>query len=369
MPTDEFQNEQDTIIIEEPSIRAPYTLIPDRVLADPTLSPGAKLTYTLLLMHAKQKGSCFPGQVTLAEEMGAGERSIRRYMNELTEQGWLAVKRRGLGRTNVYRLLEWVRPRAAKLADQERPKTTVLERPNRPTEYYEVEKYEEEHHHDDVVTALEKFGVSSNQARRLARDHPPEVILEKLEVVEYLRATNSPLVARNAAGFLVRAVEDGYQKPKGFKSRADRDQEAASRAEQDQQRQIEEAALERARQARREAIKAFISGQPAKPIAGTTLTTSTAWAQVLERLKGQVNPLSFNTWLADTVLVSYQGGEAVIGTTSSFNAEQLETRLAPFLRKAIGDVVGAQSPPRLFFEVAQFHSDQEPAPTLSPGPS
>ena len=36
--------------------------------------------------------------------MGSGERSVRTYLNELEEAGFLEVIQRGLGKTNVYRL-------------------------------------------------------------------------------------------------------------------------------------------------------------------------------------------------------------------------------------------------------------------------
>ena len=46
----------------------------------------------------------FPGQLKLAEDMGAGERSVRTYLKELEAAGILEIKQRGLGKTNLYRL-------------------------------------------------------------------------------------------------------------------------------------------------------------------------------------------------------------------------------------------------------------------------
>ena len=40
----------------------------------------------------------------LAEDMGAGERSVRTYLKELETGGLLEIKQRGLGMTNLYRL-------------------------------------------------------------------------------------------------------------------------------------------------------------------------------------------------------------------------------------------------------------------------
>ena len=65
---------------------------------------GAKLAYAMLLKYAWDNGACFPGQVKLAEDMGAGERSVRTYLKELESASLLENTQRGLGKTNLYRL-------------------------------------------------------------------------------------------------------------------------------------------------------------------------------------------------------------------------------------------------------------------------
>ena len=81
-----------------------FTQVPNIILTDKSLSIGAKLTYAMLLKYAWSKDDCFPGQQTLADDMGAGERSVRTYLKELEDAGFLEVKQRGLGKTNLYRL-------------------------------------------------------------------------------------------------------------------------------------------------------------------------------------------------------------------------------------------------------------------------
>ena len=81
-----------------------FTQVPNVILTDKTLSVGAKLSYAMLLKYAWSQDACFPGQQTLADDMGAGERSIRTYLKELEDIGYLEVKQRGLGKTNLYRL-------------------------------------------------------------------------------------------------------------------------------------------------------------------------------------------------------------------------------------------------------------------------
>lgn len=81
-----------------------FTQVPNFLLTSKDVSVGAKLTYAMLLKYARQDDHCFPGQQRLAEDMGAGERSVRTYLNELETAGFLEVKQQGLGRTNLYRL-------------------------------------------------------------------------------------------------------------------------------------------------------------------------------------------------------------------------------------------------------------------------
>ena len=81
-----------------------FTMVPNAILTSPVVSVGAKLGYAMLLKYAWGDGACFPGQTKLAEEMGSGERSVRRYLEELESAGFLEITQRGLGKTNYYRL-------------------------------------------------------------------------------------------------------------------------------------------------------------------------------------------------------------------------------------------------------------------------
>ena len=80
----------------------------------------------MLLKYAWGDDACFPGQLKLAQDMGAGERSVRTYLKELETAGILEIKQRGLGKTNLYRLYLTInkapgrRSRPAKSAGQER---------------------------------------------------------------------------------------------------------------------------------------------------------------------------------------------------------------------------------------------------------
>ncbi len=92
------------IVAADPVTLHGFTQVPNCILTDEKLSVGAKLTYAMLLRYAWHNNACFPGQQTLARDMGAGERSIRNYLNELETVGYLEVTQRGLGKTNLYKL-------------------------------------------------------------------------------------------------------------------------------------------------------------------------------------------------------------------------------------------------------------------------
>jgi hypothetical protein len=79
-----------------------YTQVPNHVLVSDRLSPGAKLTYAMLLKYAWQNDSCFPGQERLAKDMGVTDRSVRTYLQELEREQFIAIKQRGLGKPNLY---------------------------------------------------------------------------------------------------------------------------------------------------------------------------------------------------------------------------------------------------------------------------
>lgn len=90
------------VIVEDEALRDGFTQIPNPILRNPAVSPGAKVVYGLLLSYAWQDDSCYPGQERLAEDMGVTERSVITYLKHLVEASLITIKRRGLGQTNIY---------------------------------------------------------------------------------------------------------------------------------------------------------------------------------------------------------------------------------------------------------------------------
>lgn len=92
------------IIGEDLVTRHGFTQVPNFILTNKDLSVGAKLYYAMLLKYAREKDYCYPGQQTLARDIGSSERSVRTYQKELEDVGFLEVVQRGLGKTSIYKL-------------------------------------------------------------------------------------------------------------------------------------------------------------------------------------------------------------------------------------------------------------------------
>lgn len=71
-------------------------------LKDITLE--CRLLLGILVTRSNGDNQSWPGQKTLAEEIGCAERSIRRYLKELEAKGYIEVKQVGKRRTNRYKV-------------------------------------------------------------------------------------------------------------------------------------------------------------------------------------------------------------------------------------------------------------------------
>jgi DNA-binding transcriptional ArsR family regulator len=92
------------LIGADAATRGGFTQVPNFLLKSKHLSAGDKMTFAMLLSYAWQNDYCFPGQQRLAEDLGLDERSVRRHLKALEANALLAIKRRGLGKTNIYEL-------------------------------------------------------------------------------------------------------------------------------------------------------------------------------------------------------------------------------------------------------------------------
>ena len=99
--------EKNTIVVLNESLKHGFTQLPRFVLKDKKLSFGARLTYAVLLSYAWQEDSCFPGQDKMANDLGVSRQAINGYLTELKDNNYINWERRGLGKTNVYYILDY----------------------------------------------------------------------------------------------------------------------------------------------------------------------------------------------------------------------------------------------------------------------
>lgn len=81
------------------------SMIPEWLEREPTLKAQEKLCYARLARFAGKDGECFPSMRTIADAMGVGERSAKRYVHALKEKGLIGARQRGLGKSNSYTFL------------------------------------------------------------------------------------------------------------------------------------------------------------------------------------------------------------------------------------------------------------------------
>lgn len=98
--------EHQNMVLEgfDPVSAGGFTQVPNCVLNSKDLSFSAKVVYAKLLSYAWNNDRVFPGQERMAEELGSTQQTVSRAVVELETVGYLEIKRRGLGRTNLYTL-------------------------------------------------------------------------------------------------------------------------------------------------------------------------------------------------------------------------------------------------------------------------
>lgn len=66
-----------------------FATVPEELLFDPTISPGARCLYAILDRHADGDGRMWPGMRRLAGLLGVTEETARKFRGELEANGWL----------------------------------------------------------------------------------------------------------------------------------------------------------------------------------------------------------------------------------------------------------------------------------------
>jgi len=91
------------------------------------------------------------------------------------------------------------------------------------------------------------------------------------------------------------------------------------------------------------------------------------WKAALDELQGKVSPANYQTWLKNTVGLTYSDSCFTVGVPSSFVTESLEKRLNPLIEKTLVGITG--KPLSVQFQVHLGNGDEELAPPVPSSPS
>src|SRR5258707_5406000 len=87
-----------------PVLQGGFTQVPNFILRNPDISVGAKVAYAMFLSYAWHNDSCFPGQERMAKDMGMSVSRVNEFIKGLEAAGFIAILRRGQGKTNLYKI-------------------------------------------------------------------------------------------------------------------------------------------------------------------------------------------------------------------------------------------------------------------------
>ncbi|MFA5168838.1 MAG: helix-turn-helix domain-containing protein [Candidatus Omnitrophota bacterium] len=108
-----------------------FWAIPKSIMDMTHVSLEARVIYGILFTMKNGKNSAWPSQKTIAEDIGIGERSVRRKLDELVEVGLIEVERRGMNQSNVYRFPDRTNVKSAGVANLAGPDRTPVAGPDR----------------------------------------------------------------------------------------------------------------------------------------------------------------------------------------------------------------------------------------------
>lgn len=77
--------------------RIPYSPVPDRLIRDLAVTGDQVRLWALLERYCGENETAWPGQTTLAEDLGRSVPSVQRDLRALRETGWIMVRRRRAG--------------------------------------------------------------------------------------------------------------------------------------------------------------------------------------------------------------------------------------------------------------------------------
>jgi len=111
-----------------------------------------------------------------------------------------------------------------------------------PDDPQDVPKLSELNNDNAVVAPntqnLKEYGISGELAERYTRMYAPHYIEDKIEIIEYKRFKGEQI--RNPGGMLKKAIEEDWQRPEGFSTRAQREEAARAAKEAEKAEKLKE---------------------------------------------------------------------------------------------------------------------------------
>lgn len=377
------------IVVQDRQRRGFFTIdneIIDRYGAQ--LKPTGIATYNGLARFANRDGECFPSQTTLAQRLGMSRMQVIREIDKLKKLGLIEVKPQfgpdGGQRTNLYLLLDVPKaeepvkhrytpcnrelhspvterdtPCNRRLPKQNTVKKTQTEQnPEQPVvvaagiDTQNLSAEQENANHQDIwespdekrlSEALRARGLASSVAQGLVQQYSAAYLEEKLNYLTYLQDTQPEKVLK-PCGWLRKAIENDYAAPDGYISpeaqaldclAVEHLEEALQQEYEETQRRKEEERLllEQAANARLTAIRATY---------GTTEQAMNLWAQLLEDFRLTMPETTFACYLAGSLLLAVEKGEALIGLPGPYGYDWLANRFGKKIEQALAAKLDGQ---------------------------
>jgi hypothetical protein len=198
---------------------------------------------------------------------------------------------------------------------------------------------------NNVVERLVELQIRKGKAQELAASFSSEQIEEKIELLEWRleqqpqgKARGRPI--EDPAAWLIRAIENDYKPPSGFKTRVQREQEAVRRDEEAAElaRQETERFQHQQEQRRRKQQQHNQRLAALKRAHNTGQREGELWDEVVGKLEGQeaqVTRPTFNTMLEGSALLSIKNGEALIALRHQFARHWVDKRLTHHIQQVM----------------------------------
>jgi hypothetical protein len=339
-----------------------FITMPVILLFDTLLSDGAKITYGVLCWHIWRHGKV-PPQIELAEELGAGVRTIKRHLAELEKNDYIERIQHGLGKPNSY-IIKSLSSQVPKMALQEGQRwhfksakggpsyNNALDSKNHKQQQQgqpmhlplsqSVSAPPDEEKIDAVVafqiptaqelsTRLAALGVTKSTAGKLIREHKAAAIYRWVCYVEH-RLQSGWLPRETPAAWLVSAIRskdwvipDWFQTPEEHDAAQEQKQRQA-RVDQ-KNREAAAAQEQQAAEAQRLAIEQRL---------GIDEKSRTIWQKTLGLLqeRDQMSPA-----LLSAFLLPLEDGKAIVATPVKFFGKVIAQN-ADIIQSALEEVTG-----------------------------